>query len=82
VSESTRAERELHDLLGELDTLIKSTELGAVLDTRGVNVSLTLVIVEGLRAYLAGKKVEAAEELFTAAEEIRTRHESHRSALS
>lgn len=64
---------ELLDGLGELDQLLKNPECGAELADRGINISLALVIVDGLRAYLKGEKAAAAEDLATAAEEIAAR---------
>jgi hypothetical protein len=67
------AERELDDLMDELDTLLKNPDLGATLTARGINTSLALLVAEALRAYLRGDKQEAAEDLSTAAEEISAR---------
>jgi hypothetical protein len=67
------AERELDDLMDELDMLLKNPDLGAVLTARGINTSLALLVAEALRAYLRGDKREAAEDLSTAAEEISAR---------
>lgn len=67
------AERELDDLMDELDSLLKNPDLGAVLTARGINTSLALLVAEALRAYLRGDKKEAAEDLSTAAEEISAR---------
>jgi len=64
---------ELGEVLGELDTLLKNPDVGAALAERGVNISLALVGVEGLRAYLAGEKERAAEEFSTLAEEVTAR---------
>ena len=70
--------REMAELLTELDQLLKSPDLGADLADRGLNISLALVAASGLRAYLEGRKSDAAEDLETAAEEIRTRLASGR----
>jgi hypothetical protein len=67
------AERELDDLMDELDSLLKNPDLGVVLTARGINTSLALLVAEALRAYLRGDKKEAAEDLSTAAEEISAR---------
>jgi hypothetical protein len=64
---------ELHEVLGELDTLLKNPDVGAALADRGVNISLALVGVEGLRAYIEGDKERAAEEFSTLAEEVTSR---------
>ncbi len=64
---------EIADVLGELDTLLKNPDVGAALAERGVNISLALVGVDGLRAYLEGDKERAAEEFSTLAEEVTAR---------
>ena len=66
-------EKELEELLEELDTLLKNPDVGARLTARGINTSLALLVAEALRAYLKGHKKEAAEDLSTAAEEIAAR---------
>ncbi len=68
-----KALAEIDDLFDELDTLLKNPDVGAVLADAGVNISLAIVAADGLRAYLHGDKEKAAEELETAAEEIKTR---------
>lgn len=75
----SRAMREMKELLQELDQLLKNPDLGADLADRGLNISLALVAAAGLRAYLEGHKAEAAEDLATAAEEIRARLQGDRS---
>jgi len=67
------AENELDEVLDDLDVLLKNQEIGALLTERGVNTSLAIVIADGLRAYIEGKKEEAADDLGTAAEEIAAR---------
>jgi len=69
---------ELGEVLGELDTLLKNPDVGAALADRGVNISLALVGVDGLRAYLEGDKARAAEEWSTVAEEVSSRLEVSR----
>jgi hypothetical protein len=69
---------ELDDLFDELDMLLKNADVGAGLAERGVNVSLAMVAVDGLRAYLKGDKVRAAEEFDTVAEEIASRLQTSR----
>ncbi len=64
---------QLEAVLDDLEALLKSGEVIGALTTSGVNASLALLAAGGLRAYLAGKKAEAAEDLGTAAEEIRGR---------
>jgi hypothetical protein len=70
---AAHAERELEDLMDELDTLLKNPETGALLTARGINTSLALLVADALRSYLKGHKREAAEDLSTAAEEIAAR---------
>ena len=65
--------RELADVFEDLETLLKNPDVVARLTERGVNTSLAIVIADGLRAYIAGKRAEAVEELSTAVEEIRAR---------
>ena len=64
---------ELDAVVDDLEALLKNGEVIGMLTTRGINASLALVAVSGLRAYLKGNKAEAAEDLGTAAEEIRGR---------
>jgi hypothetical protein len=66
-------QRELEAVLDDLEALLKSGEVIGALTARGINASLALVAAGGLRAYLAGKKAEAADDLATAADEIRGR---------
>jgi CHASE3 domain sensor protein len=79
---ANRAEKELMELLSELDQLVKHPELGGLLNDRAINASLVLVVVDGLRAYLRGQKLEAAEEFLTAGEEIKARALGHKASLS
>lgn len=69
---------ELGVVLEELDTLLKNPDVGAALADRGVNISLALVGVEGLRAYIEGDKERAAEEFSTLAEEVTSRLQASR----
>jgi len=62
--------RELAELMEELRTLLKTSEVVAALTDRGVNASLALVAMDGIDAYLRGDKLDAAEDLRTVAEEI------------
>ncbi len=68
-----RIERELADALEDLETLFKNPEVLAALTEEGLNASLALVATHGLRAYLLGEKIAAAEDFETVAEEIRVR---------
>ena len=73
MSETDHAGDELVELLDELDTVLKQPEVDAHLTARGINTSLALLVADGLRAYLQGRKKEAADDLGTAAEEIAAR---------
>ena len=64
---------ELDAVLDDLEALLKNGEVIGVLTSRGVNASIALVAVTGLRAYTKGNKLAAAEDLGTAADEIRGR---------
>jgi hypothetical protein len=65
--------REIGEVMTDLETLLKNPDVVGALAARGLNASLALVAVEGLRAYLAGNKAQAAEDLKTVAEEIEAR---------
>lgn len=67
------AMKELDEVFAELVTLLKNPDVGAELAARGVNISLAIVGVEGLAAYVHGDKATAAEDLSTVAEEISSR---------
>jgi len=67
------ADKEVDAVLDDLETLLKNPDVGAALTARGINTSLALLIADALRAYLQGKKKDAAEDLGTAAEEIASR---------
>lgn len=67
------ADKELDELMEELDALLKNPDVGARLTARGINTSLALLVADALHAYLKGNKKEAAEDLSTAAEEIASR---------
>jgi hypothetical protein len=60
-------------LLSEIETLLKSATVGMELAKRGVNTSVALVAVQGIASYIEGDKRRAADDLGTAAEEIRAR---------
>ena len=64
---------ELAEVLEDLDSLLKNPDVGVELNDKGVNTSLAMTIVEGLRAYVRGDKQGALLELGTATEEIATR---------
>lgn len=65
----------LGQLLSEVETLLKTPDLGMELGRKGINTSVALIATQGLAAYIEGNKVRAAEDLGTAAEEIRARLE-------
>ena len=73
------AMKELREVFEDLDTLLKNPEVGAVLTTRGINVSLAIVAAEALLAYVEGDRERAAEDFDTVAEEIATRLASTKS---
>ena len=71
--DETVAMKELREVFEDLDSLLKNPEVGAVLTTRGINVSLAIVAAEALLAYVEGDRERAAEDVDTVAEEIATR---------
>jgi hypothetical protein len=73
MSDENAAMKELREVFEDLDTLLKNPEVGAVLTTRGINVSLAIVAAEALLAYVEGDRERAAEDFDTVAEEIATR---------
>lgn len=66
----------LTELFQELESLLKQPDSSASLAELGVNTSIALVAAQGLHAYLRGDKAAAAEDLATAAEEVRARLEA------
>ena len=68
-----RTADELDRLLSEMQQLLRSPEVGAELDERGINASLAMTLAHGLQAYVAGDKEGAVVELATATEEIAAR---------
>ena len=79
MSDESMAMKELREVFEDLDTLLKNPEVGAVLTTRGINVSLAIVAAEALLAYVEGDRERAAEDFDTVAEEIATRLASTKS---
>lgn len=65
--------REMDALLDEMVSLLKNPDMVAALTKKGINASLALLAVDGLAAYLGGKKAQAADDLKTVAEEIEGR---------
>jgi len=70
---------EIDDVFDELDALLKNADVGADLAERGVNVSLAMTLLDGVRAYLRGEKERAILELGTATDEIAARFARSRS---
>jgi hypothetical protein len=64
---------EIDAVMDDLESLLKNGEVIGALTGRGINASLALVAVSGLRSYLKGKKAEAAEDFCSVAEEVRAR---------
>jgi len=73
---------EIDDVLSELEDLLKNGEVMSKLADRGINTSLALVAASALRSYLGGRKLEAAEDFATVAEEILARIASGASSSS
>jgi len=64
---------EIDDVFAELEALLKSADIGVELAERGINVSLAMTLIEGVRAYFRGDKEQAILELGTATDEIAAR---------
>lgn len=75
MSEAFRVDptREIESLFEELTDLLKNGDVVSTLSERGINASLALTAIDGLRAYLLGNKLDAAEDFEVVAEEIRAR---------
>lgn len=58
------------ELLDRLETILKDPERAETFEKKRANTSLALLAVDGIRAYLEGEHVQAAEDLAAAAEEI------------
>jgi hypothetical protein len=61
---------EIAAVFDDLETLLKNGDVISALTSRGINASIALLAADALRAYLAGRKAEAAEDFATVAEEI------------
>ena len=61
---------EIDAVLDDLEALLKNGDVISSLTLKGVNASIALVAIGGLRHYLAARKAEAAEDFGTVAEEI------------
>lgn len=73
-------DKEFEQVFAEILTLVKMGETGELLADRGVNTSLVMLGLDGLRAYIAGEKLKAAEDFETLAEELRIRSAASREA--
>jgi hypothetical protein len=65
--------REISAVLDDLEALLKNGEVISTLTAKGINASIALVALSGLRYYLQNRKVEAAEDFATVTEEIQER---------
>lgn len=72
--------REIASVFDDLEGLLKNGDVIEALSQRGVNASIALTAIEGLRSYLEGKKAEAAEDFAMVADEIRGRLELAKAA--
>jgi len=64
---------EIAAVIDDLELLLKNGDVVTALTSKNINASLALLATGGLRAYLSGKKSEAADDFGTVAEEIRAR---------
>lgn len=71
------ATQTLHAALDAVRLTLQRDDVGAELAQHGVNVSLALVALDGLRHYVAGDRERAGEDFATAADEI-----AHRASLA
>jgi len=65
--------REIDEILGDLERLLKNGDVAARLAEKGINASLALLASQGLTAYLQGRKQQAAEDFQAVSEEISDR---------
>ena len=72
--------RELDEVLGDLEGLLKNGDVVEALTKRNINSSLALVAIHALRSYLEGDKAAAAEDFSTVGEEIAARLAQSRGA--
>lgn len=72
---------EIGEVFDDLEDLLKNGDVVGALSARGINTSLALVAVQGLRAYLTGNKAQAAEDLGMVAEEINARMDAARADI-
>ncbi len=64
---------EIDDVFADLETLLKNPDVGAALAEKGVNISLAMLAMDGLHAYVKGDKAKAVEDLTHFAEEVAAR---------
>jgi hypothetical protein len=64
---------EIDAVFADLETLLKNPDVGAALADKGVNVSLAMLAMDGLAAYLKGDKAKAVEDTTHFAEEVAAR---------
>ncbi|HSQ62529.1 MAG TPA: hypothetical protein VLM85_04920 [Polyangiaceae bacterium] len=69
----TKPLEELDDVLADLETLLKNPDVGAALADKGVNISLAILAMDGLAAYLHGDKAKAVDDSSHFAEEVQSR---------
>jgi hypothetical protein len=60
-------------LFRDAEALMKEPGLAGELARRGVNASIAILAVQGLTAYVEGRRSTAHDDLATAAEEIKAR---------
>lgn len=63
-------------LLRDAEALLKTPHMALGFSRRRVNTSLALLAVQGLISYFEGNDVRAADDLGTAADEIRARFDN------
>jgi hypothetical protein len=64
---------EIDDVIAELETLLKNPDVGEALAAKGVNISLAMLAMDGLHAYLKGDKAKSVEDMTHFAEEVAAR---------
>ena len=65
--------QEIDDVLEDLETLLKNTDVTSALAEKNVNASLAMLALDGLAAYLRGDKTKALEELHDFFDEVEHR---------
>ncbi len=64
---------EIDDVFADLETHLKNPDVGAELAEKGVNISLAMLAMDGLHAYLKGDKAKSVEDLTHFTEEVTAR---------